>query len=51
MKNLQQTLPEMAIETLYAYAGKTTPGSSTSTGSDNTTTCTTVLTTTHFDRK
>jgi hypothetical protein len=51
MKNPKHTLPEMAIETLYAYAGNTVPGSSTSTSNDNTTTCTTILTTTHFDRK
>jgi hypothetical protein len=51
MKNPKHTLPEMATETMYAYAGVNSPGSSTSTGTDNTTTCTTVLTTTRFDRK
>lgn len=41
----------MAIETLYAFAGKNSAGSSTSTGTDPTTFCTTSLTNTHFDRK
>gem|GEM_PF-3931183 len=51
MKNLKHALPEMATETLYAFTGRTNPGSETSTSHDNTTTCTTILTTTHFDRK
>jgi hypothetical protein len=52
MKNNAQKLPEKVTRTLYAFKNNgATRVESTSTATDATTTCTTVLTTTHFNKQ
>jgi hypothetical protein len=50
MKTTKRNLPKREIQSLYNYSKTDARSPETSTAGDTTTTCTTVITTTHFNK-